>query len=243
MQPGAPESGAASTGIPVFWYEWLMTRQPLRSPRCAITPSCGPSVRALFHRLHHPCHIYTRNGRTPCHICIGTRLAQGCHICTGTGLAPPTSAALEAFKRPVRTIGCHGQSRSRRRQNRKDRLQPVSQSRCRCGQVPVQMWASPGADVGKSRCRCGQVPVQMCSGWGGQAATRPDAVRCSYPHARCSGSAGRAAGVTNEDGALSSPWRCWWQQPAPMRRSAHSQHRPACLSLCWKERVPESLGH
>jgi hypothetical protein len=46
----------------------------------------------------------------------------------------------------------------------------VGQSRRRCGQVPAQMWASPGADVGQSRRRCGQsrrtsapVPAQMCA--------------------------------------------------------------------------------
>ena len=29
------------------------------------------------------------------------------------------------------------------------------------GAVPAQMWASPGADVGESRRRCGRVPAQM----------------------------------------------------------------------------------
>ena len=43
-------------------------------------------------------------------------------------------------------------------------------SRCRCGRIPVQMWASPGADVGKSRCRCGQVSVQMWASPGADAA-------------------------------------------------------------------------
>ena len=41
------------------------------------------------------------------------------------------------------------------------------QSRCRRGEVPVQMWTvpvqmwtGPSADVARSRCRCGQVPVR-----------------------------------------------------------------------------------
>jgi hypothetical protein len=39
--------------------------------------------------------------------------------------------------------------------------QSLQQSRRRCGSVRVQMWASPGADVGESRRRCGSVRVQM----------------------------------------------------------------------------------
>jgi hypothetical protein len=37
----------------------------------------------------------------------------------------------------------------------------VCASRRRCGRVPAQMWARPGADVGESRRRCGRVPAQM----------------------------------------------------------------------------------
>ena len=39
--------------------------------------------------------------------------------------------------------------------------QSLQQSRRRCGSVLVQMWASPGADVGESRRRCGSVRVQL----------------------------------------------------------------------------------
>ncbi len=54
----------------------------------------------------------------------------------------------------MRSIGCHGQSRSRRRQNRKDRLQPVSKSRCRCGQVPgaVVQWVGRAGRHSPRRC-------------------------------------------------------------------------------------------
>ena len=39
-------------------------------------------------------------------------------------------------------------------------LKQGGQSRRRCGPVPAQMWASPGADVGQSRRRCGPVPAR-----------------------------------------------------------------------------------
>jgi hypothetical protein len=47
------------------------------------------------------------------------------------------------------------------RSHRHGRMWPVSAS---ARSLPAQMWASPGADVGESRCRCGQVPVQMRHG-------------------------------------------------------------------------------
>ena len=39
--------------------------------------------------------------------------------------------------------------------------EPPCKPQRRCGRVPAQMWASPGADVGESRRRCGRVPAQI----------------------------------------------------------------------------------
>jgi hypothetical protein len=66
--------------------------------------------------------------------------------------------------RPVHTIAPRGQNagESRRRCGRVP-VQMWASPGADAGQAPAQMWASPGADAGESRRRCGRVPAQM---WG-----------------------------------------------------------------------------
>jgi hypothetical protein len=149
-----------------------------------LTPyTASPRLSLTLPHLHrdraYPCHICTATGLTPhtaasglsspwphLHLTPATsasgpgstlpRLrrdrARPCHICAGTGLTSDRChrvAGAHVFEHELRHLGELDLATVAER---------WPEPRHRSAQVPAQMWASPGADVGESQCRWGVSP-------------------------------------------------------------------------------------
>jgi hypothetical protein len=137
-------SDAAEPGSPR-----AQPKPPGRSPatgsaslRRARTTCKGPAVAApRWTALNGPRpfegRVHSVGVRRPSH---GGERKRACCGCPDGPTGSPRAHTGDSRKRTKEGTG---------QENRPGRVP------CRRGRVPVQAWASPGADVGESRCRCG----------------------------------------------------------------------------------------